>query len=73
MTKRKTGAVRGGARPGAGRKPYPSDVVAYLRTVDARRATIDAIRSSPGYRLWAIDTGRLVVLDDDAPAPACED
>jgi len=73
MTRRKPGAVRGGSRPGAGRKPYPSDVVAYLGTVDARRATIDAIRASPGYRLWAIETGRLVVLDDGAPAPHCED
>jgi len=72
MTKRKPGAVRGGVRPGAGRKPYPPDITAYLRTVDAMRATTDAIRESPGYREWAISTGRLEVLDPDAPAPECE-
>lgn len=52
-TQRKPPATRGGPRQGAGRKPYPPDVVAYLRTVDAARATVEAIRASAGYREWA--------------------
>lgn len=52
-TPRKPGAKKGGRRPGSGRKSYPPDVEAYLRTVEATRAITDAIRASRGYREWA--------------------
>lgn len=74
MPKRsKPGSGRGGARKGAGRTPYPPDVVAYLATRrDKTRTIAEAVRASQSYRAWAVETGRLAVLPEDAAEPQCE-
>lgn len=73
MTTRRAKPPRGGARKGAGRTPYPPDVVAYLATCrDKTRTIADAVRASEAYRAWAIEAGRLAVLPDSALEPQCE-
>ena len=73
MPTRKAKSTRGGARKGAGRTPYPPDVVAYLATCrDKTRTLADALRQTLAYRSWAIETGRLAVLPGSAPETRCE-